>query len=160
MLFWDTLDCKIRTKIRSGFNAFVEFASLSTSPRTRASHFITHKKHANRARNAMQIKCAHSIADSPVLLFLHFFAVAFYAIWVMFTHPRKRVVTTRRRPRLGDLDAASSSSSSSSSMSAEDDFAVKPVVVMERPGLDEYPYLAFKSVRVVSGAPLCIRHEH
>ncbi|KAI5120444.1 hypothetical protein M0805_009906 [Coniferiporia weirii] len=49
------------------------------------------------------------ISPRPILLFLHFFAVAFYAIWIMFTHPRrvlsgKKVVLARPRideyPRL------------------------------------------------------------
>ncbi len=31
---------------------------------------------------------AYSIKASPRMLFLHFFAVAFYSIWAMFTHPR------------------------------------------------------------------------
>jgi len=75
------------------------------------------------------------IAPSPVLLFLHFFAVAFYSIWVLFIHPRLVPATT----------------------SLDGDF-VKPHLA--RPTLDEYPYLLCKSVRVfwkaciVFGPPL------
>ncbi|KAL6303585.1 squalene monooxygenase [Sparassis latifolia] len=39
------------------------------------------------------------IKQSPALLFYHFFAVALYAIWVMFTHPRL-VATGDEKPRL------------------------------------------------------------
>lgn len=60
-----------------------------------------------------------SIEQAPFLLFRHFFTVAFYAIWVLFTHPR----------RVGEVDG-------------------KPVLARPRP--DEYPFLAFKSLQVVS----------
>ena len=33
-------------------------------------------------------KRAHRITPSFTVLFRHFFAVAFYSIWVMFTHPQ------------------------------------------------------------------------
>lgn len=50
---------------------------------------------------------------------------------------------------LGDGDDSASSAASTEDGSGND-VVVKPVVVMERPGLEEYPYLALKSVRVVS----------
>ncbi|TDL26529.1 SE-domain-containing protein [Rickenella mellea] len=62
------------------------------------------------------------IAESPVLLFLHFFAVAFYSIWVMFTHPRPI-------PPPEDSGATD-----------------KPLYA--RPGVDEYPGLVLKSFNV------------
>lgn len=68
------------------------------------------------------------LSPSRFLLFIHFFAVAFYSIWVMFTHPR--IV----RP---DLD----------SFLAED--GEKPRFKFERPSVIEYPSLMAKSVRVV-----------
>lgn len=64
---------------------------------------------------------ASSIAPEPLLLFNHFFAVAFYSIWVMFTHPRAVV------------DGACASG--------------KPT--MRTPTFDEYPGLLIKSVQVV-----------
>ena len=68
----------------------------------------------------------------------------------MFTHPRKRVVSVRKTQKaLGDGDDSASSAASTEDGSGND-VVVKPVVVMERPGLEEYPYLALKSVRVVS----------
>lgn len=60
------------------------------------------------------------ITPSFTLLFRHFFTVAFYSIWVMFTHPRPRKI----------------------------DGTDKPVVVA--PGFDEYPYLTVKAFQVVS----------
>ena len=60
-----------------------------------------------------------SIAQAPFLLFRHFFTVALYSIWVLFTHPR-RVGTT--------ADG-------------------KPLYRRSRP--DEWPLLAIKSVQVV-----------
>ncbi|KAJ4485590.1 squalene epoxidase [Lentinula aciculospora] len=38
--------------------------------------------------------------QSPATLFYHFFAVAFYSIWVMFTHPRLVEQGTGSKPRL------------------------------------------------------------
>ena len=65
-----------------------------------------------------------SLAPSPSLLFYHFFAVALYSIWIMFTHPRPI------------LNPANSD---------------KPRMVA--PDVTEYPYLLIKSVRVVSTPP-------
>jgi hypothetical protein len=67
----------------------------------------------------------HSIAPSPVLLANHFFSVAFYAIWVMFTHPR----AVYPSPRTSDA---------------------KPTVARAR--IDEYPKLFLKSFHVVRPA--------
>ena len=61
------------------------------------------------------------IEQAPFLLFRHFFTVAFYSIWVLFTHPR----------RVGTRDDG------------------KPV--LRRPRPDEWPLLAVRSVQVVSG---------
>ncbi|KAJ7225978.1 squalene epoxidase-domain-containing protein [Mycena pura] len=59
-----------------------------------------------------------ALAPSPALLTYHFFAVAFYSIWVMFTHPNPVPGRPDEKPRL----------------------AV--------PRIDQYPFLLFKSVRV------------
>ena len=72
-----------------------------------------------------------SITPSPALLAYHFFSVAFYSIWVMFTHPHV-VPAPRRIPNVnghvnGDL---------------------KPVYATPR--MHQYPALLVKSVRVVS----------
>ncbi|RDB27679.1 Squalene monooxygenase [Hypsizygus marmoreus] len=58
------------------------------------------------------------ITPSPVLLFSHFFAVAFYSIWVMFTNPQPIRASTTGKP----LYAA--------------------------PSIDQYPALFLKSLRV------------
>lgn len=63
----------------------------------------------------------YRITPSFALLFRHFFTVAFYSIWVMFTHPQPR--------KLEGTD--------------------KTMFVV--PGFDEYPYLIVKSFQVVSG---------
>ena len=57
------------------------------------------------------------------MLFLHFFAVAFYAIWIMFTHPRR--VTTIGAGGI-------------------------PKEMVRRPGIEQYPLLLVKAIRVVS----------
>ncbi|KAM6497510.1 Squalene epoxidase domain containing protein [Amanita muscaria] len=62
------------------------------------------------------------IAHSPVLLAYHFFSVAFYSIWVLFTHPR--IVSTRV---------------------AASDKPTKPQVAR----VYEYPALALKGMRTI-----------
>ncbi|KAK0222011.1 squalene epoxidase-domain-containing protein [Armillaria fumosa] len=59
-----------------------------------------------------------AICPSPVLLFNHFFSVALYSIWVMFTHPR--TIQSRAGQKLKSI----------------------------APQFDEYPVLVFKSLRV------------
>ncbi|KDQ61962.1 hypothetical protein JAAARDRAFT_150938 [Jaapia argillacea MUCL 33604] len=58
------------------------------------------------------------IAPSPVLLFNHFFAVAFYSIWCMFTHPQPYTVAGSEK------------------------------VLYKVPRLDQYPMLVIKSFQV------------
>ena len=60
------------------------------------------------------------VIPDPVLLFSHFFSVAFYSLWVMFTHVRPI----------------------SSPGSEKPEYAA--------PRLDEYPLLCLKAIRVVS----------
>lgn len=61
----------------------------------------------------------HSLAPSPALLTYHFFSVALYSIWVMFTHPRPVPGPPHGKPRY----------------------------VTAR--VDQYPFLFLKSIRVV-----------
>lgn len=65
-----------------------------------------------------------SIKADPVLLFLHFFAVAFYSIWALFTHPAPLVKGT------GDK------------------------IALRRPTLDQYPVLIIRSFAAVSLTPI------
>ncbi|CDO73864.1 hypothetical protein BN946_scf185016.g21 [Trametes cinnabarina] len=58
------------------------------------------------------------IEQAPFLLFRHFFTVALYAIWILFTSPRQVGATADGKP------------------------------ILARPRPDEYPFLAIKSVRV------------
>ncbi|KAJ7630502.1 squalene epoxidase-domain-containing protein [Roridomyces roridus] len=59
-----------------------------------------------------------AIVPSPALLAYHFFSVALYSIWVMFTHPRVVPSPSGEKPRL------------------------------VRPRVDEYPFLFLKGIRV------------
>ncbi|KAG7099879.1 hypothetical protein E1B28_001681 [Marasmius oreades] len=67
-----------------------------------------------------------AITPSPTLLIYHFFAVAFYSIWVMFAHPRPVQLRKDNKPKL-----------------------VAPSIV-------EYPYLAFKSIVVIWTASVVV----
>ncbi|KAJ7139678.1 squalene epoxidase-domain-containing protein [Mycena epipterygia] len=59
-----------------------------------------------------------ALAPSPALLTYHFFSVALYSIWVMFTHPHLIPSPRHEKPRYATA------------------------------GIDQYPFLLFKSVRV------------
>ncbi|KAL5492680.1 ERG1 [Sanghuangporus weigelae] len=91
-------------------------------------------KYFQRGGNCVRepVSLLAGISNRRFLLFWHFFAVAFYAIWVMFTHPRPVAV------RKGGIEKQ----------------------VMRRPGIEEYPWLLVKAVRVfwtaciVFGPPL------
>ena len=73
--------------------------------------------------------CLNRIAPSPLLLAYHFFYVAFYSIWVLFTHPRP-------------ISPGTSASNGG-----------KPVNTVAT--IDQYPLLALKSVRVVCASGIC-----
>ena len=60
------------------------------------------------------------VIPDPVLLFNHFFLVAFYSLWVMFTHVRPVLSPGSEKPEYA------------------------------APRLDEYPLLCLKAIRVVS----------
>lgn len=68
------------------------------------------------------------MVPSPLLLARHFFAVALYAIWTLFTHPR---IPRTSGPSLGHEQDAKK-------------------IEARRPRFDEYPALMVKSVTVVS----------
>ena len=72
-----------------------------------------------------------SLSPSPFLLASHFFAVIFYAIWVVFTHPRMV------QSRFGRED-------------------LKPAY--EIPSPEEYPLLMLKGIRMVSLTDSYFKH--
>ncbi|KAH9479128.1 Squalene monooxygenase [Psilocybe cubensis] len=74
---------------------------------------------------------------SPALLAYHFFSVAFYAIWVMFTHPVE--VPTQSPPK----SISNGNGHASGNGHAN---GVKPV--LKRPSIIQYPALCIKSILV------------
>jgi len=106
----------------------------------------------------------HRLAPSPVLLFLHFFAVAFYSIWVMYTHPRATIDSANPTTLTilnghpsgypmnhgnehvnGYANGRTHDGANGHSKEGMD----KPVVVMRRPNPLEYPSITVKAVQVV-----------
>lgn len=79
----------------------------------------------------VDLRGMYRLAKSPSLLFSHFFAVAFYSIYCLFTRPR--------------LVPSSPSPSSSSSPASSHRPAQQKLVT---PTLLSYPSLLFKSIRV------------
>jgi hypothetical protein len=111
----------------------------------------------------------HSLARCPRLLMYHFFSVAFYAIWVMFTHPRTLAVPYPEDEAQLERSATPSDSGvevepSSAGVGlrkrvgkagAKGDVGegegqeVAAEVVGTKPGISEYPALVVKSFMVV-----------
>lgn len=80
------------------------------------------------SRGLLICPLTNRIIPSPILLARHFFAVALYAIWTLFTHPK---IPRSAGPGVDDGQHTKS-------------------IAARRPGVDEYPALAVKSVTVVS----------
>ena len=92
-----------------------------TGPVSLLSGYVSHRFSSLVISQRGATLSIHSIVPSPILLAIHFFAVAFYSIWVLFAHPRINPCTASSKET--------------------------PVAVLPR--IDEYPELIVFSFRVV-----------
>jgi len=110
-----------------------------------------------------------------VLLFLHFFAVAFYSIWVMYTHPR--AITDPAHPTTltisnghtggypmrhrGDhLNGYANGHTHGNVNGHSIEEKVNPVAVICRPNPLEYPFITVKAIQVVRLGHLFSEGQH
>ncbi|KAL7417987.1 SE-domain-containing protein [Mrakia frigida] len=83
------------------------------------------------------ISLLSALAPKPLLLFGHFFLVAFYSIWCMFMHPQRIVI------KAGDRANSYQSEKKSGTLQPNGD-----VVIWRTPSVFEYPGLVLKSFMV------------
>ncbi|QRV88438.1 squalene monooxygenase [Ceratobasidium sp. AG-Ba] len=95
-----------------------------------------------------------ALARSPSLLMYHFFSVAFYAIWVMFTHPRPVAIPypedeqRSSTPSDSGVEVEPSTSLRQRKLSKLEKETTVSVVEGDKPSLSEYPWLIVKSFMV------------